>query len=477
MGERSDTTKAASRPRRTLFGAVWLLAVLLAASHLWAQDSGSVDWIRPPPTSSLSPSGAIELTISGLSYGRSAWVSVLRDCDGDGRGDREVKGLAPDGCRSPMPLDQEGHTAVETGPADRARRIHYRLDGSQLPLEALQGGEPLWIWAGPEPAGGGGRVARLGHWNARCSAVDDTLALFGLGPCDPSLDEILDVFRGHRAPAAERPVAEIRRLVPDRCGPAADVVPGTAGATGFSFPNAHRIVFSRQTVPPDPTLLALGRAVETSAGGEAGVYEVDLRSGEVEHVWSPEEGRLPLSVLALPRRRLAVALQGPPGEGETELLLLRGARTRGDAILLPFQLEQLMTSDDRGRTVLAEVKLDGALAFARIDLRGGDVTILPWDGALVAALRRRQTGTEFAFTYEDLANSDGIELVLMTSAGMPLTLRRQPGDDWAPRWDPNGTLQLYYLAERRPREWTPEEMGCDGDGLRAPSERVTGGEQ
>jgi hypothetical protein len=205
--------------------------------------------------------------------------------------------------------------------------------------------------------------------------------------------------------------------------------------------------------------------VVTTTEGGSKLLRVPL-SGEPTVLWKdPAPGGLSAAApLALPGGRIAFVRQRSPGQeaadGRPEAVLSLWADARIDPardVVLPFRIQQLLTSTRDGRQILA-LSLgigENLPSFLQIDLAAHTVQNLGYSYALYqAAFRSPRTGVSVV-SFEDVSTDQGWDLVLADDQGKRIKdLQARKQDDILPVWQPDGK-SIAYLAEVKAQDKKP----------------------
>ncbi|HEX2642805.1 MAG TPA: hypothetical protein VHU81_07415, partial [Thermoanaerobaculia bacterium] len=277
-----------------------------------------------------------------------------------------------------------------------------------------------------------------------CTLWQATLEAFRLGACSQS--GVPQALRRHRGPLGfEEKTFEVRRLDPAGDAPPVSI-DGTRGATGVAWLNAQTLVVTA-----------------TQAGSK--LLRMPLE-GEPAVLWKDPapDGLTAAAPLALPGGKIAFVRQRLSGqesaEGRPVAFLSLWADGRIDPahdIVLPFRIQQLLTSSPDGRQILA-LSLgigENLPSFLQIDLAERTVQNLGYSPTFYQVAFRSPKAGASVVSFEDVSTDQGWDLVLADDKGRLIKdVQARKQDDILPVWQPDGK-SLVYLAEVEGKEKKP----------------------
>ncbi|HEX4961294.1 MAG TPA: hypothetical protein VF173_10685 [Thermoanaerobaculia bacterium] len=406
---------------------------LLAAAQ--APDPGPPAWVEVDPNAIEKADQPMQINVGGIPQGQRVTLQILQDCNGDHRPDLQGQG----DCKSPL-------YARDSSKADSQNRVEDYLDFAALEKSgtSLPRNRALWLRAS-RPGSRQGVLSLFGLVDDPCTLWQSTLEVFHLGACSKSA--VAQALRHHRGPLGfEEKTFEVRRLDPASDAPPVSVA-GTRGATGVAWLSAQTLVVTA-----------------TEAGSK--LLRVPLQ-GEPTVLWKDPapDGLSPAAPLALPGGKIAFVRQRPPGQeaadGRPEAVLSLWAGGKIDPahdVVLPFRIQQLLTSSPDGRQILA-LSLgigENLPSFLQIDLAERTVQNLGYSNNLYQVAFRSPKASASVVSFEDVSTDQGWDLVLADDKGHFLKdlQPRKKKDDILPAWQPDGK-SIAYLAEVEPKEKKP----------------------
>jgi len=412
-----------------IFGAAF---ILIAAAQ--ASDPGPPAWVEVDPNAIQKADQPMRIDVGGIPQGQTVTLQILQDCNGDHRPDLQGQG----DCKSPL-------VARDSSKAGSGNRVEDSLDFIALEKSgtSLPRNRALWLRAS-RPGSRQGVLTLFGLVDDPCTLWQATLEVFRLGACGKS--GVAQALRRHRGPLGfEEKTFEVRRLDPAADAPPVSVA-GTRGATGVAWLNARTLVVTA-----------------TEAGSK--LLRVPLE-GEPTVLWKDPapDGLSAAAPLALPGGKIAFVRQRLTGQESAEgrpvaflSLWVNGRIDPARDVVLPFRIQQLLTSSPDGRQILA-LSLgigENLPSFLQIDLAERTVQNLGYSPTLYqVAFRSPSTGVAVA-SFEDVSTDQGWDLVLADDKGRLLKdLQARKQDDILPTWQPDGK-SLAYLAEVEVKEKRP----------------------
>jgi hypothetical protein len=409
-----------------------LATLALAATP--APDPGPPAWVEVTPNAIQKVDEPMSVHVGGIGKGQAVTLQILQDCNGDHRPDLQGQG----DCKSPL-CTRESTKAIP-GNVVEDQLDFAALEKSGTPLPRNQA---LWLRAS-RSGSQQGVLALFGLVDDPCTLWQATLKVFHLGVCSKSA--LTQALRRHRGPLGfETKTFEVRRL-----DPAADTPPvliaGTRGATGVAWLNAQTLVVTA-----------------TAAGSK--LLRVPLQ-GEPTVLWKDpaQDGLSPAAPLALPGGKIAFVRQRPPGQESADgrpvafLSLWTGGRIDpAHDIVLPFRIQQLLTSSPDGRQILA-LSLgigENLPSFLQIDLTDRTVQNLGYDNTLYQVAFRSPKAAVSVISLEDVSTDQGWDLALADAKGHRIKdLQARKQDDILPAWQPDGKT-IAYLSQVEAKKEKP----------------------
>jgi hypothetical protein len=408
-------------------------SLLIAAAQ--APDPGPPAWVEVDPNAIENADQPMQINVGGIPQGQTVTLQILQDCNGDHRPDLQGQG----DCKSPL-------YARDSSKADSRNRIEDYLDFTALEKSGtpLPRNRALWLRAS-RPGSRQGVLSLFGLVDDPCTLWRSTLEVFHLGACSKSA--VAQALRRHRGPLGfEEKTFEVRRLDPAGDAPPVSVA-GTRGATGVAWLSSQTLVVTA-----------------TEAGSK--LLRVPLQ-GEPTVLWKDPapDGLSAAAPLALPGGKIAFVRQRPPGQeladGRPGAILSLWAGGKVDPahdVVLPFRIQQLLTSSPDGHQILA-LSLgigENLPSFLQIDLAERTVQNLGYSNALYQVAFRSPKAGVSVVSFEDVSTDQGWDLVLADGKGhlMKDLQAREKKDDILPAWQPDGK-SLAYLAEVEAKEKKP----------------------
>lgn len=342
---------------------------------------------------------AVDVQVGGLPPGGEAWLTLLRDCDGDGWGD--PKGTAS--CVSPVGEPVPLQAGPDRSPAWRD------LDLGVVRSLSLTSAT-FWVQVSLTREGTG-PTARLGVGTDPCAPIG----------CRPGVP---DTTPGSGVPA---PTASASTAWVWSKEAGSRAIPGAA--TGVAWKDGSLLL-----VTSGPG------AVSSGVAEAAGLYEVTLE-GRRSLVQAATPGTTPLAPFS-GRGRVGFVESGPQGS-----TLVSCKARKCDRVPLSTGLVQVLRVSDKD---LVGLSFDlGAPDLVRLDPSTGRTESLGLAPGAWATLLGRPGTTEGVLPYVDRLGADGWDLVLLDAAGaVTPTVLGGPGDQVLPAWRPDGGA-LAYLAPAR----------------------------
>jgi hypothetical protein len=289
-------------------------ALLLATACLRSQDQVQ-SWIEP---AGMQKSNVpMKILLKGRP-GTRVTMRVLQSCGGNGRPD--VSSAGP--CKSPLRV---WHTD-----------LHAELDESLFSFAQypeLPRRKDLWMEVFADNTDGPHSMLHFAIDSEDCAYWKSLVAILGRKACaGGSLEPLLRTFGGDAPPLLEGLTVHLAN--PD--GSEVEPLSDTLNSTGVAWRDADSLWITRGP--------ATGADARLPNPPPAGLYRVDLATGNSILEWEPEAG-IPVSPMNLPKNEVALSIQAPPG-GTAEFLILDAERNPRFRLPLPFNLYRLIAHRD-----------------------------------------------------------------------------------------------------------------------------------
>lgn len=410
--------------------------VLIAAAQ--ASDPGPPAWVEVDPNAIQKADQPMQINVGGIPQGQMVTLQILQDCNGDHRPDLRDQG----DCKSPLYARDSSKAGSRNLVEDHLDFTTLEKSGTSLPRNRA-----LWLRAS-RPGSQQGVLTLFGLVDDPCTLWQATLEVFRLGACSKSA--VAQALRRHRGPLGfEAKTFEVRRLDPAGDAPPVSIA-GTRGATGVAWLNAQTLVVTA-----------------TEAGSK--LLRVPLQ-GEPTVLWRDpaQDGLSAAAPLALPGGlpgdKIAFVRQRLPGQESAEgrpvavlSLWAEGRINPAHDIVLPFRIQQLLTSSPDGCQILA-LSLgigENLPSFLQIDLTDRTVQNLGYDNTLYQVAFRSPKAAISVISLEDVSTNQGWDLALADAKGHRIKdLQARKQDDILPAWQPDGK-SIAYLAEVKAKEKKP----------------------
>ena len=407
-------------------GARGVIVLLAAVAGIEAARAEPAPAVEITPNAILQPSEPMEIEVTG-SPGTALHLFILRNCDNDWSTPEATPrpGCDPRVLVRQVRLDQRG-------------RWRQRLPMAEVPSSLH--GQPLWVRVSTNVGG------QWPHGDAiftvvsdPCSVWDTFIGLFTEGPCRADVQKTI---RPQRGSSSERPggLLEVKRIERDPSTGAwgrLTAVPGTRGATGATWADAHALLVT----------------VDAVAGGDGaeppGLYRIDVETGRRRSLAAPREGEILTAPFAVTPDQVVFVRERvvTHSDGTVAVLAMwrRGRVTR--EIPLRVTIHQILAADPARSSVLAYSRWQGVPALLQIDLRTGAVTHLGFPEQLVHAALREPGGSTAVLALPDNAGDNGWDLVLVDARGrLAEELAVGPDDALMPAWHPGGG-EIVHLGQ------------------------------
>jgi hypothetical protein len=411
-----------------------ILGASLLIGAVTAPDPGPPAWVEVDPNAIQNADQPMQIDVGGIPQGQVVTLQILQDCNSDHRPDLRGQG----DCKNPLYARNSSKAGARNMVEDHLDFRALEKSGTSLPRNRA-----LWLRAS-RPGSRQGVLTLFGLVDNPCTLWQATLEAFRLGACSQS--GVPQALRRHRGPLGfEEKTFEVRRL--DPAGEAPPVsIDGTRGATGVAWLNAQTLVVT--ATEPGSKLLRV------PLEGEPAVLWKDPASN----------GLTAAAPLALPGGKIAFVRQRLSGqesaEGRPVAFLSLWADGRIDPsqdVVLPFRIQQLLTSSPDGRQILA-LSLgigENLPSFLQIDLAERTVQNLGYSPTFYQVAFRSPKAGASVVSFEDVSTDQGWDLVLADDKGRLIKdVQARKQDDILPVWQPDGK-SLVYLAEVEGKEKKP----------------------